>query len=125
MLNQNNALASLTNTTLIQSTEARPALGRLSDPIVCEPDDAVIFMYLNYVHNTFRTYQIGAITTVVWTDTLASCVAHLARLERGQVERLLARGYERAFCTQVLAGFDQAVPLPTVPSRLTRLRVAA
>ena len=129
LINQNNSLANLVNTTLIQSPKAREALGRLSDPIVGDTDDAVLFMYLNYVHNTFRTFQIGAITATVWEDTLASCIVHLVRLERGQVERLLARGYERSFSAQVLAGFDKATHVPAAarpaPARRPRLRVAA
>ena len=65
LINHNNTLANLVNTTLIQSPQAREAMGRLHDPIVGDMDDAILFMYLNYVHNTFRTYQIGAITAPV------------------------------------------------------------
>ena len=106
LVNQNNTLANLVNTTLIGSPQAREALGKLQDTIVGYPDDAILFMYLNYVHNTFRTYRIGAISQQVWTDTLGSCAGMMARLNRGQVVRLLGRGYEAAFGAAVLARYD-------------------
>lgn len=107
LINQNNTLANLVNTTVIQSAEAREAMGRLHDPIVGCPDDAVLFMYLNYVHNTYRTWRVGAISIQVWRDTLGSCATTMSRLERRQVERLLARGYEAAFKAAVLARYDE------------------
>jgi hypothetical protein len=108
LINQNNGLANLVNTTIIQSEQARAALGKLHDSIVGCPDDAVLFMYLNYVHNTFRMHRIGAVTDQVWQDTLAACSCMLSRLTRGQVVSLLARGYERQFQLELLARFDAA-----------------
>jgi hypothetical protein len=106
LINQNNALANLVNTTIIQSEPARETLGKLHDFIVGCPDDAVLFMYLNYVHNTYRMHQIGAVTGQVWLDTLGSCLAMIGQLRRDQVERLLSRGYEAGFQLAVLARYD-------------------
>lgn len=106
LVNQSNNLANMVNTTLIGSPQAREALGKLQDTIVGYPDDAILFMYLNYVHNTYRTYRIGAVSRQVWMDTLASCAGMMARLNRGQVEQLLGRGYEAAFGVAVLARYD-------------------
>lgn len=110
LINQNNTLANLVNSTIIQSDHARQTLGKLNDFVVGCPDDAVLFMYLNYVHNTFRMHQIGAVSAQVWMDTLASCAAMMGRLRRDQLERLLSRGYELAFQTAVLARYDQVAP---------------
>ena len=74
LINQNNSLANLVNSTVLQSERARQTLGKLHSFVVGCPDDAILFMYLNYVHNTFRTHQIGAVSAHVWRDTLASCV---------------------------------------------------
>ena len=109
LINQNNALANLVNTTIIQSEPARATLGKLQDFIVGCPDDAVLFMYLNYVHNTYRMHTIGAVSIQVWRDTLGSCGAMVAGLRRDQLERLLQRGYESAFQQAVLAQYDAAV----------------
>ena len=109
LINGTNTLANLVNTTVIQSPEARAAFGRLQDPIVGVADDAILFMYLNYVHNTFRTFKAGAVTPAVWSDTLDSCAGMTARLQRTQLERLLARGYEMEFRAQVLARHDRAM----------------
>ena len=108
LINQNNALANLVNTTILQSEQARTTLGTLHEPIVGCPDDAVLFMYLNYVHNTFRMHQIGAVSGQVWQDTLGSCVSMVGKLRREQLVRLLSRGYEHAFKVAVLAGYDRA-----------------
>lgn len=110
LINQNNTLANLVNATLIQSPEARAALGKLHNFVVGCPDDAVLFMYLNYVHNTYRTYAVGAISEQVWADTLASCATMMSRLQRSQVEQLLSRGYEAPFRAALLARYDQAAP---------------
>src|SRR4051812_28711446 len=102
LINQNNTLANLVNTTIVQSEHARETLGKLHDFVVGCPDDAVLFMYLNYVHNTYRMRQIGAVSAQVWTDTLAACAAMIGRLRREQVVRLLSRGYEAGFQAEVL-----------------------
>ncbi|MDT7952795.1 MAG: hypothetical protein RQ966_14930 [Acetobacteraceae bacterium] len=107
LINHNNALANLVNKTVIDSPQARDVLGRLQDAIVGYPDDAVIFMYLNYVHNTFRMHEIGAVSSLVWQDTLGSCLAVIGKLRRDQVVRLLGRGYESRFQTAVLARYDE------------------
>ncbi len=65
-------------------------------------------MYLNYVHNTYRMHQIGAVSDQVWEDTLGACAAMVGQLRREQVVRLLSRGYEAAFQSSVLAKFDAA-----------------
>ena len=125
LINQTNAMANLVNSTVIQSPEARAALGRLQDPIVGCADDAVLFLYLNYVHNTYRTFVAGAIRRRVWSDTLDSCAAMLGRLRRDQVERLLSRGYETAFRHEVLGRYDRAqAAVPAVGER-PRLSLAA
>lgn len=110
LINHNNSLANLVNSTIIQSEQARETLGKLHDFVVGCPDDAVLFMYLNYVHNTFRMHQIGAVSAQVWRDTLASCVAMVGRLRRDQLKLLLSRGYELAFQTAVLARYDEVAP---------------
>jgi hypothetical protein len=121
LINQNNSLANLVNTTILQSEHARQTLGKLHSFVVGCPDDAILFMYLNYVHNTFRMRQIGAVSAQVWLDTLASCVTMMGRLRRDQLEGLLSRGYEAAFRSAVLARYDATaatadsnvvVPLP-------------
>ena len=94
LINQNNALANLVNSTILQSEQAQQTLGKLHSFVVGCPDDAILFMYLNYVHNTFRMRQIGAVSAQVWRDTLASCVTIIGGLSRDQLERLLSRGYE-------------------------------
>jgi hypothetical protein len=109
LINENNSLANLVNATILQSEQARETLGRLHNFVVGCPDDAILFMYLNYVHNTFRMYQIGAITSQVWQDTLSSCACMMGRLRRDQLEGLLSRGYERAFQVAVLARYDANV----------------
>jgi len=106
LINQNNTLANLVNTTIIQSEHARETLGKLHDFVVGCPDDAVLFMYLNYVHNTYRMHQIGAVSGQVWGDTLNACAGMVGRLRREQLGRLLSRGYEAGFQAQVLARYD-------------------
>jgi hypothetical protein len=59
-------------------------------------------MYLNYVHNTYRMRQIGAVNQQVWQDTLSACASTLRGLRREQIERLLARGYEAQFQAELL-----------------------
>ena len=86
LINQNNSLANLVNSTILQSEQAQQTLGKLHSFVVGCPDDAILFMYLNYVHNTFRTHQIGAVSAHVWRDTLASCVTMMGRLRRDQLE---------------------------------------
>jgi hypothetical protein len=84
------------------------------------PDDALLFMYLNYVNNTFRTHQIGAVRVHVWRDTLASCVAMMGRQRRDELEGFLSRGYEPALKrAEVLARYD-AIGATTLPQRDTR-----
>lgn len=109
---QNNTLANLVNTTIINSEAARQSWGKLQDCIVGSPDDAILFMYLNYVHNTYRMRQIGAVSAQLWQDTLSSCVAMLGRLRRDQLVRLLARGYEAGFQSAVLARYAELAPHP-------------
>jgi hypothetical protein len=111
LINQNNTLANLVNQTVINSDHARETIGRLHDFIVGCPDDAVLFMYLNYVHNTYRMHQIGAVSDQVWRDTLTACGNMVGRLRREQVEKLLSRGYEAKFGAAVLARFDHLAPL--------------
>ena len=118
LINQNNGLANLVNSTIIQSEAARTTLGKLQDCIVGCPDDAVLFMYLNYVHNTFRMRRIGAVTNQVWQDTLTAATMLLGKLSRDQVERLLARGYERQFQLHVLARFDATMPIQRTDSKI-------
>lgn len=122
LINQNNTLANLVNTTVIHSPEARDAIGNLRDCVVGCPDDAILFMYLNYVHNTYRTYRIGAVGRQVWLDTLGSCAVTISRLQRNQVERLLERGYEAAFRQAVLARFDALMPQPEAAPDLSAER---
>ena len=107
LINHNNALANLVNSTILQSEQAQQTLSRLHNFVVGCPDDAILFMYLNYVHNTFRMHQIGAVSGQVWRDTLASCARMMSRLGRSQLEGLLSRGYERAFQLAVLARHDE------------------
>jgi hypothetical protein len=52
LINENNSLANLVNATILQSEQARETLGRLHNFVVGCADDAILFMYLNYVHNT-------------------------------------------------------------------------
>jgi hypothetical protein len=120
LINQNNSLANLVNSTILQSEQAQQTLGKLHSFVVGCPDDAILFMYLNYVHNTFRTHQIGAVSAHVWRDTLASCVTMMGRLRRDQLEALLSRGYEPAFKRAVLARYD-AIALPPPPDAVTTL----
>ena len=108
LINHNNSLANLVNRTVIDSAQARDVLGQLQDSIVGFPDDAVILMYLNYVHSTYRMSEIGAVSSQVWQDTLSSCLAVIGKLRRDQVVRLLARGYESRFQAAVLARYDAA-----------------
>ena len=108
LINESNALANLVNATLVAQPAACAVLGRLQTPIVGCPDDAVLFMYLNWVHNTWRNRQAGAVGEQVWQDTLAGCTGTLLRLRRDQVARLLARGYEAGFQAAVLARHDAA-----------------
>jgi hypothetical protein len=110
LINQNNTLANLVNQTIISSEHARETLSKLHDFVVGCPEDAVLFMYLNYVHNTYRMHQIGAVSDQVWGDTLAACANMVGRLRREQVELLLARGYEAGFGTEVLARYDEVAP---------------
>ena len=56
--------------------------GRLCPAIVGTPDDAVLFLYLNYVHNTYRMWQAGAVGAGLWADTLRSCGRVLGGLRR-------------------------------------------
>ncbi len=112
LINQNNALANLVNSTIIQSEPARETLGKLHEFVVGCPDDAILFMYLNYVHNTFRMYGIGAVSPQVWNDTLESCANMVGRLRRDQVQRLLSRGYEQRFQAAVLARYDAVTRPP-------------
>jgi len=114
LINQNNALANLVNSTVLQSEHARQTLGKLHSFVVGCPDDAILFMYLNYVHNTFRMHQVGAVSAQVWGDTLASCVTMMAGLRRDQLEGLLSRGYELAFKTAVLTRYDLVASRDTV-----------
>jgi hypothetical protein len=116
---KNNSLANLVNSTILQSEQAQQTLGKLHSFVVGCPDDAILFMYLNYVHNTFRTHQIGAVSVHAWRDTLASCVTMMGRLRRDQLEGLLSRGYEPAFKRAVLARYD-AIAVTTLPQRDTR-----
>jgi len=111
LINQNNTLANLVNQTIINSEHARDTLGKLHDFIVGCPDDAVLFMYLNYVHNTYRMHQIGAVSCQVWRDTLGACGNMVGRLRREQLELLLSRGYEAKFSAQVLARYDETAPM--------------
>jgi hypothetical protein len=104
---------------ILQSEQAQQTFGKLHSFVVGCPDDAILFMYLNYVHNTFRTHQIGAVSAHVWRDTLASCVTMMGRLRRDQLEGLLSRGYEPAFKRAVLARYD-AIAVTTLPQRDTR-----
>ncbi len=123
LINESNALANLVNTTVVNQPAACAVLGRLQDPIVGCPDDAVLFMYLNWAHNIWRTRSVGAISEQVWQDTLAGCIRTLARLRRDQVARLLARGYERGFQDAVLARHDAA--RPSCVAEVATLRQAA
>ncbi len=129
LISQNNALANLVNTTVITSQEARDTFGRLGECIVGCPDDAVLLMYLNYVHNTYRMRQIGAVSTQVWQDTLTACVRMVGRLRREQVKRLLGLGYETGFQAAVLGGYDRGAPQmeaqAEVLTSFPRRRVAA
>lgn len=109
LISQNNAMANAVNSTIIAAPEACATFSRLQNVIIGAQDDAVMFMYLNYVHNTFRMRQIGAVSERIWQDTLGSCTAVVAKLPRDQVQRFLARGYEPAFQTAVLGRLD-AVP---------------
>lgn len=123
LINQNNTLANLVNQTIIESEQARQTLGRMQDFVVGCPDDAIIFMYLNYVHNTFRMRAIGAVSGQVWRDTLGSCVCMVAKLRRDQVVGLLSRGYEREFQLAVLSRYDEVVgkrpvAVSTLPGRM-------
>ena len=123
LINQNNTLANLVNQTILQSEQARETLGKLHDFVVGCPDDAVLFMYLNYVHNTYRMHQIGAVSLQVWQDTLAACLNMVGRLRRDQVAKLLSRGYEAGFQGAVLALYDQQAPRIEAESEvLTTLR---
>lgn len=106
LINENNSLANQVNLAILSSTEAASTFARLRKPIVGSSDDAIIFMYLNYVHNTFRTKKIGAITPTVWTDTLKSCSLLLSSLPRDQVIALLSRGYESEFRSAILLEYD-------------------
>ena len=106
LINTNTNLANLVNSTVIGSEPARRTFASLQEPIVGTPDDALLFMYVNYVHNAFRMYRHGAVSRQVWTDTLGSCAGMLGRLRREQVQRLLSRGYEKSFQKAVLARWD-------------------
>ena len=99
-------MANAVNSTIITAPEACAAFSRLQDVIIGAQDDAVMFMYLNYVHNTFRMRQIGAVSERVWQDTLRSCTSVVSKLPREQVRRFLARGYEPGFQSAILARFD-------------------
>ena len=125
LINHNNQLANLVNSTIINSEEAREALGKLQSVIVGCPDDAVLFMYLNYVHNTYRMRRIGAVSPQVWKDTLASCVKMVSRLRREQLVLLLSRGYEGEFQSSVLARFDTTRGAPAASSSPRSSRCAA
>jgi hypothetical protein len=118
LINHNNALANLMNSTIIASADARAALGRLHDPIVGCPDDAVLFIYLNYVHNTYRMHCMGAVSAQVWRDTLASCVATTRRLRPDQLQRLLSRGYELKFRSALLTEHARAHANRSRPGQL-------
>jgi hypothetical protein len=120
LINHNNQLANLVNTTIIHSEAAREALGKLNGFVLGCPDDAVMLMYLNYVHNTYRMRLIRAVSEQVWQDTLASCLAMVARLRRDQLERLLSRGYEAAFQQAILARHAE-IPAPRPEMREPRL----
>ena len=106
LINEGNALANQVNATIVNQPGACAVLARLRDPIVGCPDDAVLFMYLNWAHNVWRTHRAGAMRAQVWQDTLAGCVGTLASLRRDQVVRLVSRGYERKFQDEVLARYD-------------------
>ena len=128
LVNHNNGLANAVNSMVVASPEARSVLGKLQDPIVGSPDDAVLFMYLNYVHNTYRMRQIGAVTPQIWQDTLGACASTLRGLRREQIERLLARGYEAQFQKEVLRQVDREALVPITqnlrPMRPVALRAA-
>ena len=49
LINQNNSLANLVNSTILQSEQAGQTLGKLHSFVVGCPDDAILFMYLNYI----------------------------------------------------------------------------
>ena len=84
----------------------RPAHNTVNGRASTPSEDAVLFIYLNYVHNTYRTFRVGVIAEQIWTDTLESCATLMAGLQRTQVEALLSRGYERRFQDLVLARYD-------------------
>jgi hypothetical protein len=123
LINESNALANIVNATVINQPAACAVLGRLRDPIVGCPDDAVLFMYLNWAHNMWRNYKVGAMRPQVWEDTLAGCIGTLAGLRRDQVVRLVSRGYERKFQDEVLARYD--VTAAARPAAVTVLQQAA
>ncbi|MBV9538032.1 MAG: hypothetical protein JOY70_03755 [Acidisphaera sp.] len=112
LINHNNGMANSVNQALLTSADARLAFGRLRTAIVGCPDDAILFMYLNYVHNTYRMHRVGAVSSQVWLDTLGSCVTVLASLRREQVVALLSRGYEEGFKQAVLS----RTAMPAAPS---------
>ena len=126
LINESNALANLVNATIINQPGACAVLARLRDPIVGCPDDAVLFMYLNWAHNIWRNYKVGAMRPQVWEDTLAGCVGTLAGLRRDQVVRLVSRGYERKFQDAVLARYDAAATArPVEVTEVATLKRAA
>ena len=123
LINEGNALANLVNATVINQPAACAVLGRLRAPVVGCPDDAVLFMYLNWAHNAWRNHRVGVIRPQVLGDTLSGCAATLAGLRRDQVVRLMSRGYERKFQDAVLARYDAAAAAR--PAAVTVLQQAA
>ncbi len=60
LVNQNNSMANEFNQMMVNSESARQIMSKFRTPIIGSPHDAIMFMYLNYVHNAYRTNKTGA-----------------------------------------------------------------
>jgi hypothetical protein len=97
------------NKAVIGSEAAQHVVSGLRQPIVNQPDDSIVFLYLNFLHTSFRMAAAGLIESGLSDATMANGVHYLIKLKRDEIERFLSRGYEPAFRAAVLKSYDSLV----------------
>lgn len=102
----NRNLVNLWNVELIKTDERMELARKLREPIVGQPEDQLLFIYVNYLSSRWYTCKKGLEDKNRWELQKKHAANWFVTLEKDQLERLLNFGYSAEFKKEILLAVE-------------------
>jgi len=102
--NLNDMVNEFNKACMLETNKEAVAIFRKS--IIDPSTDALVFIYLNFLHTTHAMHRGKLIANDSYLSTMTNGISFLQNIDKGDLEKFLSRGYEYDFKEKVLEMFN-------------------